>query len=422
MNWKISTNFSNIYTFLTILMAFFPLLSIKITSIYIGIWSVISIIFYIYQKGYLITTKKDILNIVFLGSVFLSYFITLLFVSDKKAAAKLLELSTSLILFPLIFIINKQLFNLKLLKNILYIFVLSTLILTIYVYIIMFQQGIGDLLKENDFYNPVFRNLFNDYTKIHLPYLGLYFSFSIYILGIEVLKTKNYKKIIFLTFAIVILLVALLLIAARMAFVGLLIAVLLLIFFRLNIKVKSKLILVSILIFSGLILSVLEPMKSRILNTFNQENVLPYKGQTPEEFNVRTGIYHCVKEIISENFITGVGAINAQNELNTCYSKFEYRNYDDYQHITYNSHNQYFDFIIKFGILGLVILCFTLFWGINNSNIYYFGFIIIFSICLLTENMFSRQVGVVYFVLFNSFFFINKNNFNEKDNCSRLVR
>jgi O-antigen ligase len=128
-------------------------------------------------------------------------------------------------------------------------------------------------------------------------------------------------------------------------------------------------------------------------------------------------VYHCVKEVLKEKWLTGVGVGNVQKTLDSCYEQYTYKGTDDFHSISYNSHNQYFDIMLKYGIVGLVIFLVSLFWGIKNRNTLYQGFIIIIFIALLTENMFTRQIGVIFFTFFNTLFFLTKGqNFIQSNN------
>ena len=112
-------------------------------------------------------------------------------------------------------------------------------------------------------------------------------------------------------------------------------------------------------------------------------------------------------EGIKQNWIFGVGPANVQKELDNCYSAYTYRNqYDDFNKKTYNTHNQYFDVLLKFGIFGLLFFIVFLFWGINYKSEYYYIFLLLIFFSMLTENILNRQVGIVFFNFFNCLFFV----------------
>lgn len=401
------------YNYLTVLLASFPLLGLNLTSILIIIWSIFSLLIVIKTKCYL--NGNDIKNIVILSLLFLSYLVSFFFLEDKKLGMKFIEKSVPFLVFPLFMILNRKNIMFSTLTNALNVFIYSNTILTLYVWSKIFRIGIVDAFQQNDFYHPVFRNIFNDSTGIHLPYLGMLFSFSIYILFIKLIKEKNKQIILVDTICFIILFVSIILFSARMAMFALFVSIVLFILFRWKIKKSYRVYLIISLLFGAFVVTKIEPFKSRLAD-ISTIQVLPHKGQTPETFTVRNGIYHCVKQIVEKNWLFGLGATNVQKELNICYDQYDYEGYDDFKHIDYNSHNQYFDVLLMYGIFGLILFLISLFWGIVNKNEFYFGFIILFVMMLITENVFARQIGIVFFTFFNSLFFIKKSNFEESNN------
>lgn len=403
----------NSYNYLTISLAFFPVLGLNITSIMMIVWSFFSLFIAIKTEQKL--TKKDIFNIAILSFIFISYTITFLFTEDKQSAKKLIERGIPFLIFPLFFILNKNILNKNILDRVFIVFVISNVFLALYTWGNILNKNFIELFENNNFYNPIFRNIFLEKTNTHLPYLGLLFSFSVFILLIKLYQESSRKTKLLYCFFIIVLIVSELFFAARMALFSLLISIFLFILFKWNYSFQKKIILFFILLISAIFLSKVEPIKSRIDAIYSTEYVLPHKGQSPEEVNIRYGIYNCVEQIFYNNWLFGVGATNVQKELNNCYNQYDYDGNDSYKNIDYNSHNQYFDMLLKYGIIGLVLFIISILWGIRNNNYIYFGFIILFTLSLITENMLSRQLGIVFFTFFNSIFFINKNSI-EKNN------
>lgn len=396
----------NFYNYITALLGIFPLLKLNYISIFIIFWAIFSLFIAIKYK--LKFNKEELLNIIVLSSLFIAYLLFLPFVKDKNEILVWINRSLPFLIFPIFLILNKKKVNQKTLDWSLLIFAYTNTIISIKVWLKIYFLGFDNLQKENNFYDPVFRNIFSDTTSIHLPYLGILFTFSIYIFFIRLLKEKNiYKKLIYIL-SIIILLISLIMFAARMALLCLFLSIILFLIIRLKTKKIYKISIIVGLILCSFVITKINSLNERIKEAILTEYVLPHKGQTPEEFQVRYGIYNCTKQILKKDWLFGVGPTEVQKTLNNCYSQYNYEAYNDYKHIIYNSHCQYSDIILKFGIFGLLIFFISIFWGINNNNYYYFGFILIFSLSIITENMLSRQIGVVFFTFFNSLFFINK--------------
>lgn len=156
------------------------------------------------------------------------------------------------------------------------------------------------------------------------------------------------------------------------------------------------------------------PMKERYIKVVEKDLVLPNKDQEPHEVNYRYGIWYCASQLIADHFVFGVGADKVQEKLNNCYSDFTYISYEDFSKVTYNTHNQYFDQMLKFGIFGLILFVLAIFYFYPNSSVLYQTFLIVVSISFLTENILDRQIGVVFISLLNTIFVLLKLNKVEK--------
>ncbi|RDI07968.1 O-antigen ligase family protein [Flavobacterium sp. AG291] len=397
------------YEYITALVASFPLMGLKGGVYVVILWSVYSLYIAISMKSYKLT-NNDIKNVAVLSVLYLAYIVSYFFADDKREVGKLLERALPFLLFPLFMIMNKQFITKQALILSLKVFVASCILLSLYVWGVIFYKGIDNVFSEDNYYNPVIRNIFNDVSGIHLPYLGMLFVFASLILLYNMLvnrKANGYLKRLLQLVGIVFLLFSVATFMARMAlFIFFIVAV----FFCLKqMKTLKQLAIAGIvgLIIIGSVL-MLPSSQRRIKEGLATEYVLPHAGQPSEQVNFRFGVYHCVQQVLKEHWLTGVGVDNVQKKLNECYSVYTYRASDDYININYNSHNQYFDIMLKYGIFGLIIFLISLFWGVKNKYIVYQGFIIVIFIALLTENIFSRQVGVLFFTFFNTLFFVTK--------------
>ena len=172
-----------------------------------------------------------------------------------------------------------------------------------------------------------------------------------------------------------------------------------------EVKSHKKAIFITIgLILGILAISFLTPIKSRIDEILNTKNIYPV-GLQYNSFNLRVAIYDCSLKIINRSPLIGYGPGDVQNELNECYKKFDT---EAFTKITYNSHNQYFDYLASFGVLGTLIILFAFYYyykiAVKGKNRLYLNFLILFYIVFLTENVLYRNSGMVLFVTFNCLF------------------
>jgi hypothetical protein len=129
------------------------------------------------------------------------------------------------------------------------------------------------------------------------------------------------------------------------------------------------------------------------------------------------GPLKCALEIIEKNWLLGVGTGDQTYEMTNCY----YRNGLD-KLLQFNSHNQYLEYFMTFGITGLFLFLLCLLLPMKlafNLKFYlYFSFLLLFFLCNTTENMMSRNKGVVFYAFFNSLLacYMVSNNENNKTN------
>ena len=394
-----------VYNFLIILIAAFPLIGMR-TEIYIIIaWCLFSIIFTFKNRSYNLVLKDKksflILNSYYLMAL-LSFFI---FSLDSHQALKDLETKVLFIIFPTIFYFSKNFINKKTLGRALLSFASSNILLAAYVWVMILKKGFISMLKLDHHYNPVFRNVFSNTTQAHLPYLGLLFGFSCVIMIHFLLKNKtHYILRIIIGFSISLLLFSMMIFSARMAIFATIISSLML-FKSLN-KKQIMIVLTSVFIIV-LVVFFLPPSKRRISELSQTEFILPNKTQSSKSVNFRYGVYYCSMEVLKSNWLFGLGLGNVQNKLDQCYQGFDYENFDDFGVRKYNSHNQYLNAWLTYGILGLGVFLYFLYYSFSKTTILHKSFLVLSLLALLTENLFEREIGVMLFTFFNTLFFVS---------------
>lgn len=406
--------FNKVFIYLTYALALFPLLKLNHFSILMMIWLLLSLIsgFKRQTFSYL---KEEWKTLVVLSFFAWMYWLYLPFATDYNELGKSVVKSLPFIVFPIGFILNKDLITSQVLKVFGSLFLLTMVILNILGWISVFSYGFFQAWKENDFYHPMFRTLFTEATSLHLPYLGLLSSFAA--LWAIFRMFQNQKVNLFHILAVLYLIGSVYIYSARMALVCFFVGVVFMIW-----KMISKPLLkwgfLVVIPLGFLILFWFSPVKERYTQTVEKEWVLPHKGQQPHEVNYRYGVWHCAVGLIKKHPVTGVGADKVQQKLDECYNQFDYESYEDFTQVVYNTHNQYFDQILKFGIFGFIVFCLVLFRFFPNNFLLYQVFVLIVSVSFLTENLLDRQIGVVFISLFNTIFVISTNKRNEKNiNC-----
>ncbi len=409
---------AKIFYVFTCALALFPLLKLNHFSILMIIWFVLALINTFKNKGF-VHFKSQTAPFLVLSFFCLMYVFYLPFVQNFTEIGKSITKSLPFVIFPLGFLLNKDIITHKLLKHFSVVFIAAVILLNTLGWVSVFYFGWNKAWQLNDFYHPVFRTLFANATLLHLPYLGLLSVFAALWLTLKMFLNK--KVNILSGCLIAFLLLSIYIYSARMALVCYLIGLLFIIFKSIKKQILRIMLLVTLPL-TALVLFWFSPMKERYVKVVEKELVLPNKNQLPHEVNYRYGIWYCSFNIAKEHFFTGVGADKVQQSLNNCYSTFTYKSYEDFNKQIYNTHNQYVDQLLKFGFFGLILFVGVLFYYFYKASVLYQTFVLITAISFLTENILDRQIGVVFVALLNTIFVIYKLNTVEKSISSRLVR
>lgn len=109
------------------------------------------------------------------------------------------------------------------------------------------------------------------------------------------------------------------------------------------------------------------------------------------------------------NYWIGVGKEKAQFIYNQSYMK---NGFELALRENYNAHNQYLDFFVSNGIIGVIVYLFALLFFLYNThkNIIAISFILIVIFFSVSETIFGRSVGLIFFSFFYALLFSNFKN------------
>ncbi len=112
-------------------------------------------------------------------------------------------------------------------------------------------------------------------------------------------------------------------------------------------------------------------------------------------------------EMINDHFFIGVGTGDVINSLKTVYGDHDFKHAYENE---LNPHNQYLQTFISLGVVGFLLLLFSLIlpaiYSARRKGFVYFCFLIIMAFNFLVESMLERQAGVVFYAFFNGFLFM----------------
>ena len=374
----------------------------------------------LYNKDILNKVKSLLRNKTFwvLLLPFFCYAFSLLYTTDFLVGWKSLETKMSLLLFPVLFSLA------KLKRNEFYLFlktavlIISVLPLIGFVNQFFLFQELGD---TGLFYNDNLVSIFNKQAVYYAFYCNTALLLLIYLVEKNQLKSALSKVSGGIVFFLLI--GAQYLLASRtsmMVMVGILAAYLIwLVSKRLSRIQGVAAILGAVVLVIAMVSAfpkVLKRFESITNIAYHYDNPNPinhFNGEIKKEnwngLNTRLALWSCAIEKIKEAPFLGYGIGDVQSEL---VEKYEEKNFILALKSNYNTHNQYLDILMTSGIFGLILffvfLSYMVMIAFKSRNWLLLGFIVLFTISSVTENMLNRNQGVVFIALFISLLCFNR--------------
>lgn len=327
----------------------------------------------------------------------------LLYTENLPRGFDIIGRQISFLLFPLFYCVYQ-------IKNISLIF--RVYCVSIFVLISLFElDTIYRFFYESDTF-PLSLDLFLSYrytgaelTKflgVHNAYFGMFILFSNVLILDHLQQVKSTRIFALLFLLICVQSLFLLQMVAKMAIIintGLIGSSII------YILIKQK--KIRLLFISGVLLALIAFFSfyylklpiDRITERFEELN----QGKNAER-ETRIKLWNAALPIIENNPIIGVGTGDVQNHLHAVYQKNGITSKS-------NIHNQYLDYLMRYGIIGLFVflsvLGYSLIHAYKTGNFIYFCFTLIVMGCCFTENILSRQWGITFYTCFNYLLYLN---------------
>jgi len=335
---------------------------------------------------------------------------------------KAIEKSTSLLLFPIFIIGNYQRINFL---RITQIYSITTTILMSLLFIrfnVIYPELMNKYLNGIDLWEMGYQ--FADSIGIHAPALNMHLAFvSVCALFFVFYSIKNQEKRSFKIIRLIIFLLSfffVLFVNTRIALVNVLagFAIVFFLEFKSKINVKKTAIISAIaLILLGSILFFFV-QKNPYMKEKYSKTTFAYMDKVgkldeidhPEikvfnSFVTRLSIWKSAWELSVKNLPFGVGASDGKPELVKYYKQTNQHFLAKYE---FPTHNQFLDFLLKFGILGPIVVLlymFTIgFLGYDLKSAIIISFFMIFFTSNLTDDFLLRFDGIAFSGLWFSIF------------------
>ncbi|NOZ47114.1 MAG: O-antigen ligase family protein [Chlorobi bacterium] len=131
------------------------------------------------------------------------------------------------------------------------------------------------------------------------------------------------------------------------------------------------------------------------------------KGQNPSGHSVtqRIEYYKSAYHIFKNNILVGVGTGDLKMSYNDYYNKVHSRLTKKWR---LRAHNQYFTFLVTFGLIGFVWIMYAFVYSIKKEegfkNYFFFFFFFIAFLSMINEDTLETQIGATFFAYFYSLF------------------
>ena len=342
-------------------------------------------------------SKLDWKSFLINSSLFIVYLLSILMINSEGSCYKIIERSFSILIIPFVFhlLIHKRQFDAKIIHSFLKVFIIASAIFSLVITLATLTDS--TTVYYQDWYTNKARTVMENFPIIgqHPIYGSLFFGLSA-LFCFELLNQKESKKI--WISLLVIHIGSLIFFLSKGIVIGLFIALIALIVSKFRITKRS----LSYVLVIGVLFSSLFIFNRRM------REMISFKTYEKVDSNysnsIRIGIYDCVFEILNEHWLFGVGVGNTQTQLNDCYQEKS----DVLLQKLYNSHNQFFDIWLKTGIFALLIffgfLVFHFRRAVIHRNYFLISLLIYFLIIFFTENLLSRQTGIILFFFLIPFF------------------
>ncbi len=369
----------------------FPLLPLKVTNFILMVFAALTLVAFFIKPVPIGKTLSW--NLVFVLP-FIPYLVEF-FVTGFNPVAHF-EFEKKLFFFtaPLIIPVFIKVTGFRNYKPALLIFALSVAVLTIFTGMVMVFKGLPFFAATYQNGAFILRDNFEKTSGLHPTYYSLFALTSASFLLHASNNSTRWLRAGFFILAII-LFIAVLFLAVRIAFIASVIMLLVMII-KIKMPVMRKLILgICVATLLALVSFSLPSLRNRLSEMVSVKTEQNIANNTVSQ---RTTILFCSLQVFSDNIFLGTGSRNFQKKLNDCYASvgFPVTNKQ-----SFNPHNQYLSMGVNYGIF--VMLLFIVCLAIIFRKVIKVPEGICFSIAILifflSESMLERQMGVYFFGL-----------------------
>ena len=411
---KISINgLFEVATILFVISLLFP-------YIYTNIVLIILSLLWVIEGNFLIKIKTFMKNRMALlfASFFIILILSLLYSENLKQGFLFIEKTLPLFAFTVIFCTSDFSIDKIRLRRLLNYFLVTCFIgsLVCLGYASLKQTtNYGWNIKDIHWELFTYHN-FTEILHISSVYFSIFIAFAIVILlwRFPVLMRKNsIKQLMFHGFLFLFFLLILFLLSVRMQLLSVFIIITTSVLWY---TIQMSKVLVGFGCIISIFLMLFLMFKINPLLNYKIKEAINYKNEYGIKKNwggraLRLLKWDCSYEIIKRNPWIGVGAGDTQAALSNCYIEKSYKPLYVRKGLVFNSHNQYLQYGVTVGIVGLIVFLLVLlvpfYLSIREKKYLYTLFLAIMIFSFVTESVLQRQKGIMVYSFFNAVFAFN---------------
>ncbi len=334
--------------------------------------------------------------------------VSIIYTRNKAQGVSLLVRQLAMLLFPFILLINPiRLMSYRV--RLFWIFTLVCLFTILYLYLDAFRVILYYHLPLRSILSSAFINHnFSLPVDLHATYLSMYIALSLVFLITVYYEEVSKRKKLFIISSMIVLLAGLLQLGSRAVLIAaLLIGIFIIPGFLLTKKQRPAYLLrfiTCLCLLCGVIL-LSDSLKNRYINELGMD--LGKRGNSYSNTTPRIERWKLGFELVEVSPLIGYGSGDETDLLTEKY--YAHKFYNAYL-FRLNSHNQYLGFLLKSGLIGLLVYLWVLWYSfriaVRKKDILFLGFLVIISTVSFSENYLDVNKGIFFYAFFLSFFII----------------
>lgn len=324
----------------------------------------------------------------------------------KSVAGFLLERQLTILLIPLLLPLAIEITN-KRKRVLLNMFLLSSLITILYLFLNAFISLYNLHLPISYIFTKEFLNhRFSAPIGIHAGYLSLYVSICIIYTLQRIMETYSKRTKALLMLCFIIQFAGLVFLASRNSLIST-IGIISFVFPFFYIKKKGIYFSCAIIamMIGFIAISNFSYLKKRFTSELISEIKFTNSIDNVEAIEPRMDRWKAAMRLVTKSPLIGYGTGDETMMLKTEYIKSGL-------YIScleeFNAHNQYLSYLLKNGIIGLLLFLFAFVYfvslAIKGRDYIYISFLILLLVGFLTENILDANKGIFFFAFFNTLF------------------